>query len=826
MSDHTVRCVPARPCSAKSTRFRPRIEALENRLLMTATDQDFSDLLDSYNSLNACGCPICTGKGLEFIPVQTVSLAGTSNTKLPLSSLPILNSLPSATAKLFLDFNGSTTGTWGSYSNVSTPVYDRDGDALTFSTDELVSINEIWQRVAEDFAPFNINVTTVDPGNSTDKVTARLAIGGNYTDWFQDSAGGVAYVGGFYNSASNTGFVFEDALGNGNPKYVAEAASHEAGHLFGLSHQSVWSGNTLVESYSTGSNGWAPVMGVGYYQNVTTWHNGSTPSGANATQDDLAILSGVANGFGYRTDEYGNTQQTAYALNTIANGGTFSVPGLISTNSDIDVFSFSTSGGNAIIRAEGVGVGQNFDAVLELRNASGSILATANTSALNESISKSLSSGTYYVFVRSTGAYGRIGQYTLSGNFASAPVKAPEISVTVANANIESGGAAIDFGNIALKTSATRTFVVRNEGTSNLTLTALNSKDIPAGFVITSNLKSRTLRPGASTSFTIGVTTKVSANYSGTFTLASNDADESAFTISLAAVVGSGSSSGGGGSGSNSVTVIDDGQAGFTTKGAWKKYTGAGNGADRMIANKGTGTSQATWQFNGLAPGRYRISATWVADKTLATNARYEVRSGSKLLGSANLNQEKTPSSLTTGGTKWQDIGYATVTGNSITVTLTNKTNDKVMVDAIRIERVSTSSSKPVNQSFSLKAPVVEYGFEDFEASEASEQDDLDGGSLDSNGSGVHSAPSTATTDRVVARVLQNLDLIDAAFAELGAMDDVGSSSSNRLKSVGFWSAAEMTSATDDLEQRGPSRSLAQVLEVLETSLDDLEVGE
>jgi hypothetical protein len=693
MSDHALRCVSARPCTAKSTRFRPRIESLENRLLMTATDQDLSEILDSYNSLNACGCPICTGKGLEFIPVQTVSLAGLASTKLPLSSLPVLNSVPSATAKLFLDFNGSTTGTWGSYSNVSTPVYDQDGDALTFSTGELASINEIWRRVAEDFAPFNINVTTVDPGNSTDKVTARLAIGGNYSDWFGDSAGGVAYVGGFYNGAPNTGFVFEAALGNGNPKYVAEAASHEAGHLFGLSHQSVWSGNTLVESYSTGSNGWAPVMGVGYYQNVTTWHNGSTPAAANATQDDLAILSGIANGFGYRTDEFGNTQQTAYALNTIANSGSFSVPGLISTNADIDVFSFSTSGGNATIQAEGIGVGQNLDAVLELRNASGSVLATANTSALNESITRSLSSGTYYVFVRSTGAFGRIGQYTLSGSFASAPAQEPEIAVAVANVNIESGGAAIDFGNVALKKSATKSFTVRNTGTSNLTLTALDSKNFPAGFVITSNLKSRTLRPGASTSFTIGVNTKVSASYSGSFTLASNDADEAAFVISLTAVVGDGGSSGGGSSDSNSAIVIDDGQAGFTTKGAWKKYSGSGNGSDRMITSKGTGTSQATWQFTGLAPGRYRISATWVADKSLATNARYEIRSGSKLLGAANLNQEKTPSSLTTGNTKWQDIGYATVTGNSITVTLSNKANDQVMVDAIRIERVSTSNA-------------------------------------------------------------------------------------------------------------------------------------
>ena len=73
-----------------------------------------------------------------------------------------------------------------------------------------------------------------------------IAIGGNYTDWYGAAAGGVAYVGGFYNSAPNVGYVFPGALANGNPKYVAEAAAHEAGHLFGLQHQAAWSGKMAL----------------------------------------------------------------------------------------------------------------------------------------------------------------------------------------------------------------------------------------------------------------------------------------------------------------------------------------------------------------------------------------------------------------------------------------------------------------------------------------------------------------------------------------------------------------------------------------------------
>ena len=65
--------------------------------------------------------------------------------------------------KLYLDFDGHFEAQWGSYSNVTTPVFDRDGDPTTFSDAELESIYDIWSRVVEDFAPFNIDVTTVEP---------------------------------------------------------------------------------------------------------------------------------------------------------------------------------------------------------------------------------------------------------------------------------------------------------------------------------------------------------------------------------------------------------------------------------------------------------------------------------------------------------------------------------------------------------------------------------------------------------------------------------------------------------------------------------------
>src|SRR5205085_150466 len=113
--------------------------------------------------------------------------------------------------------------------------------------------------------PFNINVTTVEPPSFADGVALRVSIGGDGA-WLGQVAGGVGYVGSFTNSEVNTVFVFADNLANGYAKYVGDASSHEAGHAFGLEHQSTYnSRRRLVDEYSTGpGDGRAPLMGNSY----------------------------------------------------------------------------------------------------------------------------------------------------------------------------------------------------------------------------------------------------------------------------------------------------------------------------------------------------------------------------------------------------------------------------------------------------------------------------------------------------------------------------------------------------------------------------------
>ena len=101
--------------------------------------------------------------------------------------VPAYHSLPGAHAKLYVDFDGTT---WAGKTPGTVPAYDVDGDPANFSTGELANIQQIAHRVAEKYSPFNIDVTTVNPGNENNLETAHLVVGGNVA-WYGAPAGGV-----------------------------------------------------------------------------------------------------------------------------------------------------------------------------------------------------------------------------------------------------------------------------------------------------------------------------------------------------------------------------------------------------------------------------------------------------------------------------------------------------------------------------------------------------------------------------------------------------------------------------------------------------------
>jgi PKD repeat protein len=441
------------------------------------TDTEFTDLCKREHSIGADRKGrlhyVCSG-GV----VANGATSGWGNTgtvyqaPFPDSQTFLLHSKLGATKVIYLDFDGNvTSGTaWNSsYSggaNITTPRYDIDGNPGSFNSTELANIQIIWQSVSEDYAPFDVDVTTQDPGVEALRKTSsgdayfgiRVCIGGSSQDWLKASAGGVAYLGSFDWNTDTPAFVFPAQLGNGNPKFVAEAVSHEAGHSFGLHHD----GQTNGTEYFAGQGNWAPIMGVGYYKDVVQWSKGEYAL-ANNLEDDLAVINAR---LAYRTDAVGNDAAHAAALS----GSSLNASGLVERTGDVDVFTFNTGSGGVTLAARPVAPGGNLNLLLSLYDASGVLVASVGPSAdsAGVSLARDLAAGTYYLAVNGVGSgdpatngfsnYGSLGQFSISGTvvptgnrvpLAVASNSAPLTGAAPVSVNFSSAGSSDPDGTIA-----------------------------------------------------------------------------------------------------------------------------------------------------------------------------------------------------------------------------------------------------------------------------------------------------------------------------------------------------------------------------------------
>lgn len=227
--------------------------------------------------------------------------------------------------------------------------------------------------VAEDFAAFDVDVTTQDMGveylrrSSTSDAYygIRVVVGPN--TWLNAPNSGIAKIGSFSWGNDTPAYCF--VSWNTPTKQIAECISHGAGHTVGLYHDGLTNGT----EYYAGHANWAPIMGDSYNRAVTQWSKGEY-SGANNTQDDLFVIGSY---LGSVPDDFvGTTATTA----TLTAGTTRS--GRVSWSSgEYDAFKFTLTSTRKInIQSWELfqQVDTNLNSRIQVINAAGKLLASSS----------------------------------------------------------------------------------------------------------------------------------------------------------------------------------------------------------------------------------------------------------------------------------------------------------------------------------------------------------------------------------------------------------------------------------------------------------------
>lgn len=357
-------------------------------------------------------CPVAPDEGGD----AGRSLAGVD---IPLNDFLSLNSNPGATKTIYLDFTGhlSQNNSWNH--NINFPPYNTSGSSADFSDSEKLEIINHWREVVEDFAPYNVNVTTQDPGtaaliksNSGDQNYGIRCVMTQQTSGFGDGIGGVAFLNSFDDNIDNPCFGFNKGLGAG-----PMTASHEVGHTLGLSHDGL-NGQSYHPGSSGGAPTWGPIMGAPFGRSLVQWSNGDY-AGSTTTQNDTGIITNGPNGITTFADDHSNS----FLSGTVFDASS-QATGTLSSRTDIDAHTFSVPAGDINIAVRNIDNGPNVDLKFELYNSGTNALldifdptGTADAEKLY-----ALEAGTYTIVVDGTfqtktngpaSDYGSFGQYTI-----------------------------------------------------------------------------------------------------------------------------------------------------------------------------------------------------------------------------------------------------------------------------------------------------------------------------------------------------------------------------------------------------------------------------
>ncbi len=324
-----------------------------------------------------------------------------------------MESRPGSRRVIFLNFAGETvTGTpWNSVYNNGNPIV-----AAPFANP--AHIPGIWASIAEDYAVYDVNVTTDRSAYLAAAPEDRVMIVFTPTKSWYGNAGGVAFVDSF-GSENPYAWVFNLTL-NG----CAESGSHEIGHTLGLRHDGTTSRAYYLGHTHPSGVSWGPIMGTSYGRSIVQFSKGEYPN-ANRTEDDFALMSRHLD---LLADDHGDLPTIATEVIPTA-PGRIAESGIVGSQNDVDLFRLETDGdGTIALAAVPHSTYRNLDLGLELLDENLAVLETAEPEGpYDASVSLSgMPRGVYFIRVRGTGlgtlangysTYGSVGTYSLSGTF-------------------------------------------------------------------------------------------------------------------------------------------------------------------------------------------------------------------------------------------------------------------------------------------------------------------------------------------------------------------------------------------------------------------------
>jgi serralysin len=354
----------------------------------------------------------------------------------PLEDTFKLHSNPGATKVIYLDFDGHTI-MWRGKEFYYDP-WNMEGIETTFSDTERTIIQLTWQSIAEDFLPFDLDVTTEDPG-----VEALRNTGGEDEEWgiravinHSTDSYSWAYTNSFNDSEDTEMYAWTGPDPTSVDEtwiWTADSVSHEAGHALGLSHDGteMEPGGYYV-GHGSGDIAWSPIMGWTNY-GLSQWSQGEYTNADNQ-EDDLGIIT-TRNGFGYRPDDHGSTTATATTVDIYQSSV---ADGIIEQADDIDIFGFTMTGNGTLrMTVSPDNLAPNLDIEANLYDSDGTLLFSSNPpTALSAELDVSLSAGDYFFSVDGIGYddpdsdgysdYGTLGYYTIEASVEEEPVDSGE----------------------------------------------------------------------------------------------------------------------------------------------------------------------------------------------------------------------------------------------------------------------------------------------------------------------------------------------------------------------------------------------------------------